>query len=178
MRTLFTGHSSNYRPESIGREMKRKPEGRRGRVTRYVMQMPQNPPRRRGIRKNLSARSPPSGCRDGGVGVKSIARFSLRNHSARRTRPGFRTLLPLQQIRNRSIDGAGFGLSLAREIAHARDLQTLLGYTKWNNCLNVVAKAKTACEASGHQAVDHFADAGKMIQMPKSAVGVSDSDTK
>lgn len=51
----------------------------------------------------------------------------------------------------------------------ARDLQTLLGYTKWDNFLNVVSKAKTACEVSGHQVVDHFADVGKTIQMPKSA---------
>jgi DNA-damage-inducible protein D len=51
----------------------------------------------------------------------------------------------------------------------ARDLQTLLGYTKWDNFLNVVAKAKTACEVSGHQVVDHFADVGKTIRMPKSA---------
>ncbi len=36
----------------------------------------------------------------------------------------------------------------------ARDLQHLLGYTKWDNFLNVVHKAKTACEVSGHQVPD------------------------
>lgn len=51
----------------------------------------------------------------------------------------------------------------------ARDLQYLLGYAKWDNFLNVVSKAKTACEVSGHQALDHFADVGKTIQMPKGA---------
>ena len=51
----------------------------------------------------------------------------------------------------------------------ARDLQFLLGYTKWDNFLNVVSKAKTACEVSGHQAADHFADVGKTIAMPKGA---------
>ncbi len=51
----------------------------------------------------------------------------------------------------------------------ARDIQFLLGYTKWDNFLNVVSKAKTACEVSGHQVRDHFADVGKTIQMPKSA---------
>jgi DNA-damage-inducible protein D len=45
----------------------------------------------------------------------------------------------------------------------------LLGYTKWDNFLNVVAKAKTACEVSGHQVLDHFADVGKTIAMPKGA---------
>ena len=51
----------------------------------------------------------------------------------------------------------------------ARDIQYLLGYTKWDNFLNVVSKARTACEVSGNQALDHFADVGKTIQMPKSA---------
>lgn len=47
----------------------------------------------------------------------------------------------------------------------ARDLQYLLGYTKWDNFLNVVSKAKTACEISGHQVGDHFADVGKMVDL-------------
>ena len=47
----------------------------------------------------------------------------------------------------------------------ARDLQHLLGYTKWDNFLNVVSKAKTACEISGHEAQDHFADVGKMVSI-------------
>lgn len=51
----------------------------------------------------------------------------------------------------------------------ARDLQHLLGYTKWDNFLNVVSKAKTACEVSGHAVSDHFADVGKTIAMPKGA---------
>ncbi|BCA93909.1 DNA damage-inducible protein D [Legionella antarctica] len=51
----------------------------------------------------------------------------------------------------------------------ARDLQQLLGYDKWVNFLNVISKAKIACEASGHTVSDHFADVGKTIQMPKGA---------
>jgi len=51
----------------------------------------------------------------------------------------------------------------------ARDVQNLLGYTKWDNFINVVSKAKTASEVSGHKVLDHFADVGKTIQMPKSA---------
>ena len=47
----------------------------------------------------------------------------------------------------------------------ARDLQYLLGYTKWDNFLNVVSKAKTACEVSGHAVADHFADVGKMVDL-------------
>lgn len=47
----------------------------------------------------------------------------------------------------------------------ARDLQHLLGYTKWDNFLNVVSKARTACEVSGHSVANHFADVGKMVDL-------------
>lgn len=49
----------------------------------------------------------------------------------------------------------------------ARDVQHLLGYAKWDNFLNVISKAKTACEVSGHAIADHFADVGKMIELGK-----------
>ena len=47
----------------------------------------------------------------------------------------------------------------------ARDLQFLLGYAKWENFLNVVSKAKTACEVSGHNVPDHFPDVRKMVEL-------------
>jgi len=47
----------------------------------------------------------------------------------------------------------------------ARDLQHLLGYAKWENFLNVLSKAKTACEVSGREVGDHFADVGKMVDL-------------
>ena len=47
----------------------------------------------------------------------------------------------------------------------ARDLQSLLGYTKWDNFINVVVKAKTACEVSKHSVADHFADVRKMVDL-------------
>lgn len=51
----------------------------------------------------------------------------------------------------------------------ARDIQHLLDYTKWDNFLGVISKAKTACEISGEAIEHHFADVGKTIQMPKGA---------
>ncbi|HLV48508.1 MAG TPA: hypothetical protein VKY35_05535 [Aliidiomarina sp.] len=45
----------------------------------------------------------------------------------------------------------------------ARDLQHLLGYGKWDNFQTVISKAKTACEVSGHEISNHFADVGKMV---------------
>ena len=47
----------------------------------------------------------------------------------------------------------------------ARDLQHLLGYTKWDNFVSVISKAKIACEASDHNIADHFADVGKMVEL-------------
>lgn len=45
----------------------------------------------------------------------------------------------------------------------ARDLQHLLGYSKWENFQTVIAKAKTACEVSGHEVANHFPDVRKMV---------------
>ena len=56
----------------------------------------------------------------------------------------------------------------------ARDLQTLLGYTKWDNFQKVIVKAKTACETSGYKTSDHFADVGNTIAMPKGAQNTID----
>ncbi|MBN1471548.1 MAG: DNA damage-inducible protein D [Syntrophaceae bacterium] len=47
----------------------------------------------------------------------------------------------------------------------ARDLQYLLGYSKWDNFLKVITKAKISCETAGHQVADHFADIGKMVKI-------------
>ncbi len=49
----------------------------------------------------------------------------------------------------------------------ARDLQSVLGYTKWENFRKVVGDAMTACETSGHKASDHFIEVSKMIPLGK-----------
>jgi DNA-damage-inducible protein D len=51
----------------------------------------------------------------------------------------------------------------------ARELQELLGYSKWENFEQVIAKAKTACTNSGHPVEDHFPDVRKMIDLGKGA---------
>jgi DNA-damage-inducible protein D len=47
----------------------------------------------------------------------------------------------------------------------ARELQTLLGYSKWENFANVIDKAKTACKNVGHNVSDHFPDVRKMVSL-------------
>ncbi len=55
------------------------------------------------------------------------------------------------------------------EFWFARDLQQLLGYSKWDNFQNVIHKAKTACEISGEDIDNHFADIGKMVDIGSGA---------
>jgi DNA-damage-inducible protein D len=51
------------------------------------------------------------------------------------------------------------------EFWYARELQILLGYDKWSNFLNVLSKAKTACQTAGEAVESHFADLGKMVDI-------------
>lgn len=51
----------------------------------------------------------------------------------------------------------------------ARELQDLLGYSKWENFEKVIQKAKDACKNAGEEVVYHFPDVRKTIPMPKGA---------
>lgn len=51
----------------------------------------------------------------------------------------------------------------------ARDLQLLLGYSKWENFEKVIIKAKDACKNVGEEIAYHFPDVRKTIAMPKGA---------
>lgn len=52
----------------------------------------------------------------------------------------------------------------------ARELQGLLGYSKWENFEKVIQKAKESCIQVGEKVTDHFPDVRKTILMPKGAV--------
>lgn len=51
----------------------------------------------------------------------------------------------------------------------ARELMSVLEYKQWRRFSDAIERAKEACEASGNRVSDHFADAGKMIVLPKGA---------
>jgi len=55
------------------------------------------------------------------------------------------------------------------EFWFARDLQGLLGYSKWENFAKVIDKAKTACQTAGHLILDHFPDVRKMVDIGSGA---------
>lgn len=52
-----------------------------------------------------------------------------------------------------------------QEFWYGRELSRILEYTKWGNFKKVIDKAKEACNNSDINILDHFADAGKMVQL-------------
>lgn len=52
---------------------------------------------------------------------------------------------------------------------YARELQTLLGYKRWESFEDVIDKAVTACQQAGHDPDDHFRRVAKMITLAKGA---------
>lgn len=51
------------------------------------------------------------------------------------------------------------------EFWFARDIQLLLGYSRWENFLGVIQKAITSCESTGFHADDHFRGVTKMVSI-------------
>lgn len=56
-----------------------------------------------------------------------------------------------------------------QEFWYARELQTVLEYTKWDNFKKVIEKAKISCKNSNINVSDHFADVGNMVQLGSGA---------
>ena len=61
-----------------------------------------------------------------------------------------------EQIKRVDEDGQEYWL--------ARELQQVLGYSKWQNFEKVIDKAKNACENSGNVEISHFTDVSKMVE--------------
>ncbi|WP_289019681.1 DNA damage-inducible protein D [Desulfobacter postgatei] len=55
------------------------------------------------------------------------------------------------------------------EFWYARELMEQLGYTKWQNFVEVVSKAKTACANAGGSVENHFTDVSKMVKIGSGA---------
>jgi len=50
-----------------------------------------------------------------------------------------------------------------REFWRARELSKILGYNRWENFEDVIAKAKIACKYNGREVDDHFREVTKLI---------------
>ena len=50
-----------------------------------------------------------------------------------------------------------------------RELQKVLGYTRWENFVRVIRKAITACKTAGYDANDHFLEVTKMVPLGSGA---------
>ena len=55
------------------------------------------------------------------------------------------------------------------EFWYARELMTMLEYSKWGNFKNVINKAKEACKGSDIAEEEHFADAGRVLKVGNNA---------
>ncbi len=59
-----------------------------------------------------------------------------------------------------------------QEIWSARDLQTPLGYGRWENFKETIERGKISCQNSGYESLDHFRDTTKPITGGKGAIQV------
>ena len=55
----------------------------------------------------------------------------------------------------------------SNEYWYARELQKVLEYTQWRKFNGVIEKAMNTCKSSNYVVLDHFAGAGKMINLGK-----------
>lgn len=80
------------------------------------------------------------------------------------------------------IDATMMALDVAKKLSlnggeywTARDLQLVLGYSRWENFEGVIRKAVAACSGSGEDTQDHFLETKKVIIAGKGAeVGIVD----
>lgn len=67
------------------------------------------------------------------------------------------TVVTFDQIKHTTEDGIEYWL--------ARELQEVLEYKQWRRFEAVIDKAKAACELSGNDIKNHFANVGKMVEL-------------
>ena len=51
------------------------------------------------------------------------------------------------------------------EYWQAREFQHQLGHTTWRRFEETIERARTACTTAGQRVEDHFAEAGKMVEI-------------
>jgi DNA-damage-inducible protein D len=76
---------------------------------------------------------------------------------------------PIAQRHHDTFEGVRQSGPEGQEFWSARDLAPLLEYQAWRNFVQVVDKARTACERSGRPEADHFVDVIKMVDIGSGA---------
>jgi DNA-damage-inducible protein D len=67
----------------------------------------------------------------------------------------------LEQVKRMAPNGEDYWMG--------RDIQSILGYDKWDNFQSVIEKSKMACESAGFRVTYHFLDTKKVISGGKGA---------
>jgi DNA-damage-inducible protein D len=70
----------------------------------------------------------------------------------------------LQTYSNQTFESIKHINENGQEYWSARELQTVLEYSKWENFSKVIERAKIACKSSGNDVNDHFPEVGKMVR--------------
>lgn len=73
-------------------------------------------------------------------------------------------------IAGRSFEGLKQVNAHGAEYWSARDLQPLLGYSQWRRFEQAIERAISSCKQSGNPPENHFADAGKMVDLGSGSV--------
>ena len=55
------------------------------------------------------------------------------------------------------------------EVWYARELQTILGYARWENFVRAISRSIESCKTLGINVDDHFRDLTKMVALAKGA---------
>ena len=72
---------------------------------------------------------------------------------------------------NISFEGMKQIIEHGAEYWSARDLQPLLGYSQWRRFEEAIKRAMVSCQQSGNVTQNHFAGAGKMVELGSGSVG-------
>jgi len=97
---------------------------------------------------------------------KRYADLADRAFSAAKRKTGKKSLVEKLLAR---LEAAAQADDEGNEYWFARDLQTILDYKEWRNFLEVIEKAKIACNQAGYRAEHHFGDVNKMVSIGSGA---------
>ncbi|CAN0624335.1 DNA damage-inducible protein D [Burkholderia multivorans] len=76
---------------------------------------------------------------------------------------------PIEALHHQTFESIKQVNDAGAEYWFARDLAPLLDYQDWRNFVQVIEKARVACERSGHLVDDHFGEVTKMVSLGSGA---------